>query len=67
MKYRRTILNLTAGFYLLGCVFYTLLNYKTLSAGEGWGVVYMFGLGSIGAIALLIDLVIQVIRNHRNL
>ncbi len=63
MKYKATILNVTAGLFLLGCIINTLVNYKTLSAGEGWGVVYMFGIGSFGVAALVVDLVIQVIRN----
>lgn len=60
MKYRITLLNILAFLFLLGCLLYTLVNYSILSAGEGWGVVYMIGLGSIGLLALIVDLIIQI-------
>jgi hypothetical protein len=64
MRYKRTILNVTAGLFLLICVISTIINYDTLAAGEGWGVVGMFGLASIGVIALVIDLVIQILWHY---
>ena len=38
---------------------YTIWNYKTLSAEEGWGIVAMFGLAGIGVVAGLADLILQ--------
>ena len=59
MKYKLTVLNLTAFLFLLGIVIHTLINYATLSKGEGWGIVYMAGLFIFGATALIVDLTIQ--------
>lgn len=51
--------------YLIGCSIYTVWNYETLSAGEGWGIVAMVGLVSLGIFALLIDLVLRLIIKNR--
>ncbi|MGD1842743.1 MAG: hypothetical protein ACFB0B_17875 [Thermonemataceae bacterium] len=59
MNYKITVLNAAVAVFLVGLIIYTLINYKKLSAGEGWGVVAMFGLASIGIVAGLVDLLLQ--------
>jgi len=66
MKYRLTILNSVTFVFLAGCIVYTLLNYSTLSAGEGWGVVYMAGLFFFGLTGLVADLIIQHFLKKKN-
>ncbi len=63
MTYRLTILNSSTGLFLIGILIYSLLNYKTLSAGEGWGIVAMFGLAGVGLVAGFADLALQQIVN----
>lgn len=45
--------------FILSCLIYTLYKWWVLSKGEGWGVVAMVGLMSIGLIPLSADLVLQ--------
>ena len=45
--------------FILSCLIYTGYKWQVLSKGEGWGVVGMVGLITIGLIPLLIDLVLQ--------
>jgi len=59
MIFRRTILNVAAGAFIIGCVVYTVFNYNGLSAGEGWGIIYMLALCGLGCLLLIIDFVIQ--------
>ena len=59
MKPNLTILNISAGIFLLGCIIYTVVNYSVLSDAEGWGVVYMVGLFIFGLTAIIFDLLIQ--------
>ena len=59
MIYRPTILNISIAIFLTGILIYTIWNYKTLSAEEGWGIVAMFGLAGIGVVAGLADLILQ--------
>jgi hypothetical protein len=64
MKYKLTILNLATGIYLTGILIFSIVNYKTLSREEGWGIVAMFGLAFIAVLTGLIDLILQrYIRN----
>jgi hypothetical protein len=45
-------------------VTYTLVKWSILSAGEGWGVVLMYGLGLFGLVILAVDLILTLlIRN----
>lgn len=53
-----TILRVYFLVYILSCLIFTIVRWKTLSFGEGWGIVYMVGLISIGLIRLLADLVL---------
>ncbi len=41
------------------------MEYKTLSADEGWGIVAMFGLAGVGIIAALADLILQRLLKNR--
>jgi uncharacterized membrane protein len=59
MKYRATILNIAGLLFLLGCIIYSINKHEILSAGEGWGLLYMIGLFLFGASSLLVDLAIQ--------
>jgi hypothetical protein len=65
MKYRFTILNITALLYLAGCIIYTLINYPVLSQGEGWGLAFMVGLFVFGLTAFVVDLIIQWIWGNK--
>lgn len=65
MTYRPTILNISTAIFLTGILTYTIWNYRTLSAGEGWGVVAMFGLAGIGVIAGIADLILQRLVKNR--
>ncbi len=65
MTYKPTILNISTSIFLLGILFYSIWNYKTLSAGEGWGIVAMFGLAGIGIFAALADLILQRLIKNR--
>ncbi len=62
MKYKPTIIGIAAWLFLIGCCINTIVNYKELSAGEGWGIVYMFGIAGMGVIGLVIDIIIQLFR-----
>lgn len=42
--YKLTTFKICSILYLLGIIIYTFWNYNTLSSGEGWGIVAMFGL-----------------------
>jgi len=59
MTYKPTVLNIATGIFLIGIFIFTVINYKTLSADEGWGVIAMFGLIAVGLVAGLADLILQ--------
>ena len=59
MIYRATILNISAGLYLIACLLYTAINYGRLSSGGGWGVIAMIGLIALGVGSALVDLILQ--------
>lgn len=66
MTYKPTLLNIVAGSFLIGVFGYATWNYKTLSEGEGWGVVAMFGLPGVGVLVGLTDLILQqLIKNTK--
>lgn len=65
MKLRLSILNVFAGLFLSGIILYTIIKYKVLSGGEGWGVVFMIGLAGYAAILLVIDIIIQLLIKDR--
>ena len=51
--------------YIIGCLAFTTLQWKTLSQAEGWGVVYMIGLILMGLIGLLADVILTLIIKNR--
>ena len=61
MTYHPTVLNISSAFFVVGILVYSLLNWKVLSAGEGWGVVAMFGLLGVACVAGLADLILQAL------
>lgn len=65
MIYKRTFLNTSALVYFIFLIGYTIFNYSTLTAGEGWGIVAMVGLSIVGLIALAADAVLQQIIKNR--
>jgi FtsH-binding integral membrane protein len=65
VKYRKTVLNVSSGIFIIGCLIYTIVDYNDLSSGEGWGVVSMIGLMGVGLLNLFIDLVFQVFIRNR--
>jgi hypothetical protein len=67
MKYKRTILNIASIVFMIGCFLDIIIEYDTLSAGEGWGVVSMIGLMTVGLLGLLIDLVLQIFIKNKTL
>lgn len=68
MRYRLSILNVVTGFYLIGLVIFTIINYPALSYAEGWGVVYMVGLAAFGIVILVVDVILQqIIRDRKNM
>lgn len=67
MEIKPTVLNISTAGFLIGILIYSIGNYKTLSAGEGWGMVAMFGLAGIGVIAGLADLILQRFVKNRTL
>ncbi len=60
MKYRFTILNISAFIFLIGILVTTIVKYKTLAVGEGWGIVAMVGLSGLGCFALAFDYILQL-------
>ncbi|TRZ42452.1 hypothetical protein [Robertkochia solimangrovi] len=50
-----TVLKIYSLLYLIGCIIFTILNYSNLDKGEGWGLVLMIGLISMGIIGLILD------------
>jgi len=59
-----TVLKVFSILYIVSCLIYTVIKWKTLSNGEGWGVVYVFGLISFGLIGLLMDFILlKTIKN----
>jgi hypothetical protein len=66
MKYKYTLLNISALIFLVGILITTIAKYKVLSAGEGWGIVAMVGLAGIGFLAIVVDFFLQlVIKNKK--
>ena len=61
MRYKITILNVCTVLFMLGLFVYTMIHFDRLSAEEGWGLAAMLGLGGIGLMGGLMDLLIQVL------
>ena len=61
MTYQPTVLNISSGLFVVGIFIYSILNWKILSAGEGWGVVAMFGLLGLACVAGFADLLLQAL------
>jgi hypothetical protein len=59
MKYKPTILNVSAILFLAGIMIYTIWNYKILSHDEGWGMVAMVVFTAFAAGALVLDRFLQ--------
>ncbi|ALM08248.1 hypothetical protein SB49_10875 [Sediminicola sp. YIK13] len=50
--------------FILGCLLFTMVKWSTLSYEEGWGVVGMIGLISLGLAGLILDFVLtKLIKN----
>ena len=60
-----TILKGYSILYLTCCLLYTIIKYKTLSSGEGWGVVYMIALIAFGILGLLIDYILTLLIKNK--
>ena len=65
--YKPTILNISTGVYLLTLIVYTIAKYDILAEGEGWGIVAMVGLASIGLVTGVADLILQQILKNKTL
>jgi hypothetical protein len=62
-----TILRAYFLIYLACCIIYTIAKWKILSYAEGWGVVYMVGLISIGLVGLLADFILTLIFKNKRI
>jgi len=56
---RLTILNIVSILTILISFIYMALNWKVLSAGEGWGVIGILGLIGIGILGLITDFLLK--------
>jgi hypothetical protein len=65
MKFRASVLNISAVIFLIGVIVYLVLNYEQLSANEGWGVVSMIGLLGVGIALLILDVIIQLVFKNK--
>lgn len=55
MRSKLTILNVFAGLLLLWVALSTVIHYKALSSGEGWGIISMIMFACIAGAALVAD------------
>jgi len=62
-----TLLRIYFVIYILCCLVFTAVQWKTLSLAEGWGVVFMIGLISMGLIGLLADIILTLIIKNKKL
>ena len=62
-----TILRIYFLIYLAFCIIYTIAKWKVISFEEGWGVVYMIGLISIGLVGLLADFILTLLFKNKRL
>ena len=44
---------------------YTLINYKILSEGEWWGIVYMIGFALVGIPLIISEIIIRFITKNK--
>ena len=56
-----TVLRAYCIVYLTCCIIYTIAKWDILSSGEGWGVVGMVGLTSLGLAGLVADFVLALL------
>lgn len=67
-RYRITPLNVAAIIFLEIIAVFTWINWEQLYANGGWGIVGMYGLALFGLVALLVNLILQIIfRNRKRL
>jgi len=62
-----TILKGYSLIYLVCFLIYTIAKWETLSHGEGWGVVYMVGLITIGLFGLGIDFAMRLLIKNKKI
>ena len=66
--YRVSVFNVVSGFFLIGTVIYTIINWSVLSKEEGWGVVAMVAVVTTAVVTLVVDFIAQqIIKNRRAL
>ena len=51
--------------YYLVLFIFTVIRWDILSKGEGWGVVYVVGLGLIGLVLLGVDLLLSLFLKNK--
>ena len=61
MRFNFTILNVTVIIWIIWIFVDSIIHYKQISSGEGWGVLMVLILCFFGVIGLFIDVVIQVL------
>ncbi len=62
-----TVLKVYFLIYLASCIIYTIAKWNILSEGEGWGVVYMFMLITIGLVGFVADILLAWLIKDRRL
>jgi hypothetical protein len=65
MKTRLSILRVYALMLVVACVSFTAINYKQLSAEEGWGLVGMVGLVGFSALLFVVDIALHNLLKNR--
>jgi len=55
----QTVLSVYIMIYYLIVIVFSILRWKILSTGEGWGVVAMFGLLVMGALLIVIEVLLR--------
>ena len=51
--------------YYLVLFIFTVIRWEILSKGEGWGVVYMVGLGFVGLVLVGVDLLLCLFMKNK--
>ena len=60
-----SFLQIYMAIYYLVLFIFTVIRWDILSKGEGWGVVYVVGLGLIGLVLLGVDLLLSLFLKNK--
>ena len=62
----QTVLSIGIIIYYLVLIVFTVVNWSNLSNGEGWGVIAMFGLGTLGIPLIIAEIALRLLIKDRN-